>query len=371
PPARKMTAVGMTTDYDRLKDVKEFDEARIGVKGLSDSGITTIPRIFIHPPENLPASKSPSSYDGIPVIDLSGINDAVHGRPQIVQQVKEAAKEWGFFQLINHGVPLTEINDTISAFKSFHAEPLESRAKHYVRGELSGVAYTSNNDLYRSKAASWHDYVQVWRAPEVSPVDEIPAAFRKEVVAWDGHVAAVAGRAAELLADGLGLHGGRPKELGYLETRLWVGVYYPYCPQPDLTMGLSHHTDPGVLTVLVQNEVGGLQVKHGEEWVDVKPIKGSLIVNIGDFLQIVSNGEYNSVQHRVLANANKEPRISIVEFFNFGIGDGSKLYGPIPELLSPEKPALYRTFTKQEFDQNFFSKGLDSKSLVEKLWIEG
>ncbi|KAK2973034.1 hypothetical protein RJ640_000023 [Escallonia rubra] len=88
-------------------------------------------------------------------------------------------------------------------------------------------------------------------------------------------------------------------------------------------------------------------------------------------LVIVSNGEYNSVQHRVLANANKEPRISIVEFFNFGIGDGSKLYGPIPELLSLEKPALYRTFTKQEFDQNFFSKGLDSKSLVEKLRIEG
>ncbi|KAK3031443.1 hypothetical protein RJ639_035266 [Escallonia herrerae] len=87
--------------------------------------------------------------------------------------------------------------------------------------------------------------------------------------------------------------------------------------------------------------------------------------------EIISNGEYNSVQHRVLANANKEPRISIVEFFNFGNQDGSKRYGPIPELLSAEKSALYRTFTKQEFDQNFFSKGLDSKSLVEKLRIEG
>ncbi|KAK3043533.1 hypothetical protein RJ639_002112 [Escallonia herrerae] len=194
-----MTAVGMTTDYDRLKDVKEFDEARIG---------------------------------------------------------------------------------------------------------LRGVAYTSNNDLYRSKAASWHDYVQVWRAPEASPVDEIPAAFREEVVAWDGHVTEVAERVAEMLAEGLGLHGGRLKELGCLESRLWVGVYYPYCPQPELTVGLSHHTDPGALTVLVQNEVGGLQVKHGEEWVDVKPIKGALIVNVGDFLQKAN--EINSLNESLQKTVNMQ-----------------------------------------------------------------
>lgn len=85
--------------------------------------------------------------------------------------------------------------------------------------------------------------------------------------------------------------------------------------------------------------------------------------------QIISNGEYKSVQHRVVANSKKEARISIVEFFS--ADDGSGEYGPLTELLSPEKPPLYRKFTMNEFNENFYKKGLDSKSLIQKLslWV--
>ena len=90
----------------------------------------------------------------------------------------------------------------------------------------------------------------------------------------------------ELLSEGLGLEPGKFKELTFSDTRLFVGVCYPHCPQPDLTMGLASHTDPTVLTVLLQNHVPGLQVRHGDEWVDVKPVPGGLIINAGDFLQV-------------------------------------------------------------------------------------
>lgn len=88
-------------------------------------------------------------------------------------------------------------------------------------------------------------------------------------------------------------------------------------------------------------------------------------------LQIVSNGEYRSVQHRVLANSHKEPRVSIVHWFDVGNWGDSDEHGPLTELISQEKPARYRRFTKKEYVENFYSKGLDSKSLVEKLklWI--
>ncbi|XVE96396.1 hypothetical protein REPUB_Repub02eG0218000 [Reevesia pubescens] len=115
-----------------------------------------------------------------------------------------------------------------------------------------------------------------------------------------------------------------------------------------------------------KNQVSGLQVKHGEEWVDVKPLQGSLIINIGDLLQIISNGEYNSVEHRVRANSLEEPRISVVEFLNIGKWEESG-YGPLPELVSEDKPAGYRQFTKADFLNNFFSKEMDSKSLIGKL----
>ncbi|CAI9778921.1 unnamed protein product [Fraxinus pennsylvanica] len=352
--------------YDRLQEVKEFDEAKIGVKGLSDSGITTIPRIFIHPQEKISDLKSTSTSSGIPIIDLSNVNSADH-RLIIVEQVRAAANTWGFFQVINHCIPLSVLDEITAAIKSFHEQPHELKAKYYVRQGQSGVTYSSNYDLFQSKVATWHDYVSVWMAPAAPQIDQIPDIYRNELVEWDKNAAELGNIVGELLAEGLGLDSRKLKESSLLETRIFGGMFYPYCPQPDLTVGLSDHTDPGVMTILLPNQVPGLQVKHEEKWVDVKPLRGGLIINIGDFLQIVSNGEYKSVQHRVKANSHKEPRISIVHWFDVGNWDESNHYGPLPELITPEKPAQYRMFSKQEYVENFYSKGLDSKSLVEKL----
>ncbi|KAL0316085.1 UNVERIFIED_CONTAM: 1-aminocyclopropane-1-carboxylate oxidase4 [Sesamum radiatum] len=358
----------MAAVYDRMKEVKEFDESKIGVKGLSDSGISTIPRIFIHPPEKISDVASSPECVGIPVIDLSHVQSP-DKRAATVEQIREAASSWGFFQVINHGIPLTVLDEIIAAIKGFHEQPQELKAAHYVRDEHGGVTFSSNHDLLRSQAATWHDYISVWLAPAAvaPPADRIPAMYRSELAAWDKHAVELGEIVAGLLSEGLGLDPKRLKELSLFETRIFGGMFYPYCPQPDLTVGLSDHTDPGVLTILLPNQVWGLQVMHGGKWVDVKPLPGGLIFNIGDFLEIVSNGEYRSVQHRVLANSHKEPRISIVHWFDVGNWGDSDEQGPLPELVSQEKPARYRRFTKKEYVENFYSKGLDSKSLVEKL----
>lgn len=272
--------------YDRSKEVKEFDESKMGVKGLSDSGITSIPQFFIHPPEtlgDLKTSSPPSTT--IPVIDLSNFNSSTH-RPKLIQQVKEAAKTWGFFQVINHRVPISVLDDTMAAIKAFHELPHGEKSKHYKREESRGVMYASNNDLYRTEAASWHDSLQVWLGPDPLEVEEIPEICRNEVVAWGVHATEVAEDVMELLSEGLGLEAGKFKELTFSKGKALVGHCYPYCPQPDLTVGITSHTDPGFITVLLQNHVPGLQVKHGDAWVDVKPLPGGLIINVGDFLQV-------------------------------------------------------------------------------------
>ncbi|TQE00170.1 hypothetical protein C1H46_014182 [Malus baccata] len=97
--------------------------------------------------------------------------------------------------------------------------------------------YTSNNDLYRTTAASWHDSLQVWMSPERPEVEDIPENCREEVVAWDFHATKVATDVMELLSEGLGFEGGRFKELTFSDMRLLVGHCYPYCPQPDRTVG--------------------------------------------------------------------------------------------------------------------------------------
>lgn len=285
--------VAVTATYDdRMEDIKEFDQSKGGVKGLVDSGISSIPKIFIQPPETLStlnsSSQTNTNNNSIPVIDLENIASQPH-RPKIVAQIKEAANEWGFFQVINHGIPVSVLEETIQAVKTFHEQPKEIKAEYYSREERRGVLYSSNNDLHRSKAAAtWHDYVQVFISSKENgaKVEDIPEFLRTESVAWDCCAKKVGEDVMELLCEGLGLESGKFKDMSLSDERMFVGVYYPYCPQPDLTLGLTSHTDPATLTVLLQNQVSGLQVKHGEEWVDVNPIPGALIINIADLIQV-------------------------------------------------------------------------------------
>ncbi|RWR75068.1 1-aminocyclopropane-1-carboxylate oxidase 1-like protein [Cinnamomum micranthum f. kanehirae] len=313
---------GATDEYDRAKEVKEFDESKIGCKGLVDSGATTIPRFFIHPPQSLQLTQSSSSHL-IPTIDLSHADS--HRRSEIVHQIREASQTWGFFQVTHHGIPSSDLHDTISAVRSFYELPMEVKSQHYCRGNRSRCQL---HDQHKS----------------------LPVRCCYMVRYAAGKVL------MGILSEGLGLERRRLEEMTSVEASNLVVQYYPYCPQPDLTLGLQSHTDPVMLTVVLQNRVGGLQVKHGEEWVEVKPMHGALVVNIGDLLQIISNDQYKSVHHLVLANPSRETRISIPVFFNPSKRGDTDFYGPLLELLADEKPALYRNFTMGEVMGRIFSR---------------
>ncbi|KAF8398949.1 hypothetical protein HHK36_014814 [Tetracentron sinense] len=348
-------------EYDRAKDVKQFDDSKIGVKGLVDSGAATIPPFFVHPPESRPRS-TPTTLlsDLIPVIDLSGATSS--RRSTIIDQVRHASRTLGFFQITNHGIPTVVLDRTISAIKAFNEQPTQTKSQFYSRDPGHGVAFSTNFDLFHSKAASWRDTLQLRMGPTAPETERIPEICRREVMEWDVETKKLGDLLMGVLSEGLGLEEGRLKEMTCLEGRVMVGHYYPSCPQPDLTLGITSHTDPGVLTVLLQNQIRGLQVKFGEDWVDVKPVAGALVINIGDILQIISNDEYKSVEHRVLANPFHEPRISVAVFFNPNKRDD--LFGPLPDLTSPEKPALYQMFIYSEFMRRFFTKELDGKTLM-------
>ncbi len=89
----------------------------------------------------------------------------------------------------------------------------------------------------------------------------------------------------ELLSEALGLDSEHLKRLDCGKGLGLSGHYYPACPQPELTFGLTTHSDSGFVAVLLQDHVGGLQVLHQDQWIDVPPTPGALVVNIGDLLQ--------------------------------------------------------------------------------------
>ena len=353
--------------FNRSSALKQFDETKAGVRGLIESGINTLPAIF-RLPAPLSFAAPVAAALSIPTIDLS--------LPSAGALVCAAARDWGFFQITNHGIPLSAIAATFSAGRSFHELPAEDRSHYYTRGPAGGVSYISNIDLFRSKTASWRDTLQISMGPNPAEPDRIPAICRAELLAWDEHVVAIGRRLLGMLSEGMGVDQQRLEELTCLEGRAMVCHYYPPSPEPDLTVGLADHSDPGVLTVLVQDQIGGLQVKRTAEdgeisWVDAKPVEGAIVINVGDLLQIISNNKYKSVHHRVVANSCEEPRISIATFFNPGKRGESVLYGPLPELVSPGKPAHYRNFTMAEFLGTFFSKELATESLLDHFKIVG
>ncbi|XWS53836.1 hypothetical protein CRYUN_Cryun10bG0034400 [Craigia yunnanensis] len=328
-------------DYDRQSEVKAFDDTKAGVKGIVDSGVTYIPRIFIDQNLNLENNSSyVNSQFSVPIIDLQGISQDSTLRAEVIEQVQNACEKWGFFQVVNHGIPGSVLDEMIDGIRRFHEQDTEVKKEFYTRDTTRRkVLYLSNYDLYKSKAANWRDSLGCKMAPDPPDPAELPQVCREIVMDYSKRVVTLGFTLFELLSEALGLNSSCLKDMDCADELLLMGHYYPKCPEPELTMGTSSHRDSDIITILLQDQLGGLQVLHENQWVDVPCILGALVVNIGDLLQLISNDKFKSVNHRVLAK-HIGPRISVACFLRMqaNTGNASRLYGPIKELLSEETP---------------------------------
>ncbi|GMH08524.1 hypothetical protein Nepgr_010364 [Nepenthes gracilis] len=348
-------------ENERIRELKAFDDTKLGVKGLVDGGIQTVPKIFIRPPEELPqelnSTRHHSSDFQIPVIDLTSGR-----REEIVNQILYASSEWGFFQLVNHGIPAELLDGMMEGSRLFHEGDGETKKELYSRDRRKQVKFRSNYDLYKSRAADWRDSLAIDTLFDghLDPND-LPLICRDVVLEYTRHMIKLGDTLLELLSQALGLDPGHLR-LTTECTRGWSLVcnYYPACPEPELTLGASNHSDPSFFTVVLQDHTGGLQVLHQNQWVNVQPIPGALVINIGDIIQMISNDRFRSAVHRVLTN-HLGPRISIAFFF-IGLISSPKLYGPIKELISEENPPSCQEFTINEFINSFYSRPLNEPS---------
>ncbi|GKU85780.1 hypothetical protein SLEP1_g403 [Rubroshorea leprosula] len=275
-----------SSEYDRTKELKAFDDTKTGVKGLVDAGIVSIPKIFIRPPEELAEELNLCHGDvEVPVIDLSNIQSSDR-RKEIVDEIRVASGEWGFFQVINHEIPLSVLDEVIDGIRRFHEQDAEVKKEFYTRDLMKRVRCETNYDLFLSRSANWRDTLHITKviSDNIDP-GELPAACSKSSVEYIKCIRKLGNTLLELLSEALGL---QADHLGSMECGKSCGLfchYYPACPEPELTLGASSHTDPSFFTLLLQDQIGGLQVYHEGQWVNVNPIRGGVIVNIGDYLQ--------------------------------------------------------------------------------------
>ncbi|XP_058761804.1 1-aminocyclopropane-1-carboxylate oxidase homolog 1-like isoform X3 [Vicia villosa] len=343
-------------DFEREKELKAFDETKLGVKALVDAGITKVPRIFHHPHDNTKiASQSEDTKNyAIPVIDLANIHQDPCARKSVVESIRDASETFGFFQIVNHGIPVSILNQMKDGVLNFFEQDNEVKKEFYTR-EPKPFMYYSNIKLYKAVAATWKDTFLCNMAPVPPKPEDLPIVCRDILLKYLNQVKKLGNVLFELLSEALGLNPSYLRDYGCADGLYAFGHYYPACPEPELTLGAVKHADVVFLTVLLQDHVGGLQILHKDMWIDVPPVPDALIINMGDLIQLVTNDKFKSVHHRVVANLGA-PRVSIASFFGTIYHESTRKFGPIKELLSEDNPAKYRETSISEFVVHFTTK---------------
>ncbi|XP_057799912.1 gibberellin 20 oxidase 1-like [Salvia miltiorrhiza] len=323
------------------------------VESLSSSDQKLQVKDFVWSAEEWPKLKHDVFDDeqDIPVIRLSREGEEDYGG--LCRKMVAAAQKWGFFKLVDHGVAAEIINDITVCLNRFYDLPMEQKLKGARTGSLP-LGYSASNVDYGNNLP-WAEILQLLHSPQqvlefATRVygDHSHHHFSNAMMKYLNAMEEVGIRILEMLATGLGLGSDFfSRHLREQENSMIRVNRYPPCPLPGRCLGLGSHSDPHTLTILLQDQVGGLQVcDHHNRWFGVRPLPNSFVVNIGDTLEAWSNGRLKSVVHRAVVNEERH-RLSLAYFISPAAD--TPIESPLQLMNAQPKPRNYKTFTWADF----------------------
>lgn len=308
-----------------------------------------------------------SEFSNIPVLDVSPIHGDDHAAKQaLADEFLRVYGTTGFGYIANHGVDAQLIDSVFAASKRFHDAPLETKMavelNHLHRGyipintstdvnsKLADVKKPNQSESFMVMRQDAEDAAEVLAGDYLAGPNQWPevSGFREPVEAYHNALATLAFQLVEIVALALNAD---PQDMAkhFAPPTTWLRLlYYPPAPpidDPDL-YGSAPHTDFGFLTILAQDEIGGLQVQTpAGRWIDAPRIPGTFVVNVGDMLHRWSNGRLKSTPHRVI-NRSGQPRYSCPFFYDPNV---STDIAPLPSTVTAQTPALFAPINFGEF----------------------
>lgn len=276
----------------------------------------------------------PHAANEIPLIDLTdSYSPDLEKRKKVAWEIQKACVDTGFFYVTNHGVPQEVMDNQLALAAEFFNLPLEekikldSRNQNATRGYEPMAAQTldegSPPDLkegYMSSVEADENHRYTKQAvpgtgpnqwPETFPeFKERYQAYERQALELGRHLARMVALSLELPED-------------YFDAALEEPLHYcrilKYPPMPKNAssnqLGAGAHSDWGLLTLLLQDDVGGLEVRNADgKWISAPPVKGAYIINLGEMLPVITNDRYKATMHRVLNNSSDKVRYSCPTF---------------------------------------------------------
>ncbi|PON54609.1 Oxoglutarate/iron-dependent dioxygenase [Parasponia andersonii] len=354
-----------------MEEIVNFGKSLIvpSVQELAKQPLAEIPLRYSHSFQESPLVPDRLSFPSIPVVDLHRLSTADSADSEL-QKLHSACREWGFFQVVHHGISTSLLEKFRTEVKNFFKLPYEEKKilwqqpdNHEGFGQLFVVSEEQKLD--------WSDMFYITTLPinlRISQLfKKLPSELRDTLEAYSMEVKKLAMVILGHMAKALKMDGEEMRELfgdGVQSMRM---NYYPPCPQPDMAIGFTPHSDADALTILFQlNETEGLQIRKDGRWVPVKPLPNAFVVNLGDIMEIVSNGIYRSIEHRATVNSSKE-RLSVATFYSSKLD--SEL-GPARSIIGPQNPAIFRRVPIEKYFKDFFARKLSGKSYLDFMRVE-